>query len=146
MLHYNSVFLLSSQEYNRYSADMEMISAVLCAGLYPCVAQCKLVGTFTKEDGRISINQLSVNAHIRVFPRPYLIYSSKVKTGTILIGDSTNISDYALLMFGGTLTSSQSGQGIEMLGGYLQFSSSERTLRLVQVKLKTKCLFILNFS
>ncbi|XP_059076039.1 DExH-box ATP-dependent RNA helicase DExH1 isoform X2 [Cryptomeria japonica] len=123
---------LSIQEYNRYSADIEMISAVLCAGLYPCVAQCKPAGTFTKEDGKISINPSSVNSHIRVFPRPYLIYSNKLKTSTILIGDSTNISDYALLMFGGTLTPSQNGQGIEMLGGYLHFSSSERTLKIVQ--------------
>ncbi|KAH9312615.1 hypothetical protein KI387_027650, partial [Taxus chinensis] len=120
------------QVYNRYSADMEMISAVICAGLFPCVGQCKQEGIFTKDDGRIYISPSSVNAGVWVFPQPYLVFSEKVKTSTIKIRDCTNISDYAILMFGGTLTRSQSGKAIEMLGGYLHFSASERTLKLIQ--------------
>lgn len=122
--------------YNRYSADTEMVCAVLCAGLFPSVVQCKPRGKrtafFTKEDGKVSLHPSSVNSHVTSFPLPYLVYSDKVKTSSIYIRESTNISDYALLMFGGSLTPSHSGKGIEMLGGYLHFSAPEKTMKIVK--------------
>ncbi|KAH9329485.1 hypothetical protein KI387_001593 [Taxus chinensis] len=122
--------------YNWYGADTEMVSAVLCAGLFPNVVQCKRRGKgqsfFTKQDGRVYLHPSSVNSFVSSFPLPYLVYSEKVKTTDIFIRDSTNISDYALLMFGGSLAPSQSGQEIEMLGGYLHFSASKRIMQLVQ--------------
>ncbi|GLJ45369.1 hypothetical protein SUGI_0955050 [Cryptomeria japonica] len=125
-----------SQAYNQYSADRNMVSAVLCAGLFPNVVQCKRRGKiallFTKEDGRVEPHPASVNSVVCPFPQPYLVYKEKVKTTNIFIRDSTNISDYALLMFGGSLALSQSGQGIEMLEGYLHFSASKRTMQLIQ--------------
>ncbi|KAG6412147.1 hypothetical protein SASPL_124816 [Salvia splendens] len=105
--------------HNQYSYDVEMICAILCAGLYPNIVQCKRRGKrtafYTKEVGKVDIHPGSVNAGIFVFPLPYLVYSEKVKTSSIYIRDSTNISDYALLMFGGNLLPSQSGDGIDML-------------------------------
>ncbi|XAR64753.1 RNA helicase [Bertholletia excelsa] len=122
--------------YNHYSNDLEMVCAILCAGLYPNVVQCKRRGKrtalYTKEVGKVDIHPASVNAGVHLFPLPYMVYSEKVKTSSIYIRDSTNISDYALLMFGGNLTPSQSGEGIEMLGGYLHFSASKRVLELIQ--------------
>ncbi|KAF5770489.1 putative RNA helicase [Helianthus annuus] len=59
--------------------------------------------------------------------------SEKVKTSSIYIQDSTNISDYALLMFGGNLIPSKNGDGIEMLDGYLQFSASKSVLGLIKI-------------
>lgn len=114
-----------------------MVSAILCAGLYPNVVQCKRRGKrtafFTKEVGKVDIHPASVNAGVHSLPLPYMVYSEKVKTSSIYIRDSTNISDYALLLFGGNLTPSQSGEGIEMLGGYLHFSSSKSVVQLIQV-------------
>ncbi len=75
----------------------------------------------------------SVNARVNSFPQPWLVYSEKVKTTGIYVRDSTNLSDYALLMFGGSLTTSKSGQGVEMLDGYLQFQASKKTTQMVQV-------------
>ncbi|XP_047970216.1 DExH-box ATP-dependent RNA helicase DExH1 isoform X1 [Salvia hispanica] len=122
--------------YNQYSYDLEMICAILCAGLYPNIVQCKRRGKrtafYTKEVGKVDIHPGSVNAGIFMFPLPYLVYSEKVKTSSIYIRDSTNISDYALLMFGGNLLPSQSGDGIEMLGGYLHFSASKTVLDLIR--------------
>lgn len=116
-----------------------MISAVLCAGLYPNVVQCKRRGKrtafYTKELGKVDIHPGSVNARVNLFSLPYLVYSEKVKTTSVYIRDSTNISDYALLMFGGNLIPSKTGEGIEMLGGYLHFSASKNVLELIQVKL-----------
>ncbi|XP_059433926.1 DExH-box ATP-dependent RNA helicase DExH1-like [Corylus avellana] len=122
--------------YNQYSHDLEMICAILCAGLYPNVVQCKRRGKrtqfYTKEVGKVDIHPASVNAGVHLFPLPYMVYSEKVKTTGIYVRDSTNISDYALLLFGGNLIPSKSGEGIEMLGGYLHFSASKSVLELIR--------------
>lgn len=122
--------------YNQYSDDMEMVCAILCAGLYPNVVQCKRRGKrtalYTKEVGKVDIHPASVNSRVHLFPLPYLVYSEKVKTSGVYIRDSTNISDYALLMFGGNLIPSKNGDGIEMLDGYLQFSASKSVLGLIK--------------
>ncbi|XP_077217577.1 RNA helicase family protein isoform X2 [Tasmannia lanceolata] len=124
------------KEYNRYSDDLEMVCAILCAGLYPNVVQCKKRGKrtsfFSKEVGKVDIHPASVNAGVHIFPLPYIVYSEKVKTTSIYIRDSTNISDYALLLFGGNLTPGKNGEGIEMLGGYLHFSASKSVLQLIK--------------
>ncbi|KAL0920237.1 hypothetical protein M5K25_009358 [Dendrobium thyrsiflorum] len=122
--------------YNLYGGDKEMIRAILCAGLYPNVIQCKRRGKrtafYSKDVGKVEIHPSSVNARIHSFPLPYMAYSEKVKTTSIFIRDSTNISDYALLLFGGSLTPSTTGEGIEMLGGYLHFSAPKSVRQLIQ--------------
>ncbi|KAI4378522.1 hypothetical protein MLD38_015990 [Melastoma candidum] len=61
--------------YNRYSNDLEMVCAVLRAGLYPNVVQCKRRGKwtafYTKEVGKVDIHPGSVNAGVHLFPLPY---------------------------------------------------------------------------
>ncbi|KAI5062460.1 hypothetical protein GOP47_0022999 [Adiantum capillus-veneris] len=124
------------QLYNRFSSNLDMVRAVLCAGLFPSIAQCKQRGKrtacFTKEDGKVSLHPASVNARVNYFPFPWLIYSEKVKTTDIYIRDSTNITDYAVLLFGGNLIPNKKGDGMEMLGGYLQFSATKKVAHLVQ--------------
>ncbi|XP_024533616.1 DExH-box ATP-dependent RNA helicase DExH1 isoform X2 [Selaginella moellendorffii] len=121
------------QAYNKHSDDLEMVRAVLCAGLYPNVVQCKARGRrtafFTKDDGKVEPHPASVNSRVGQFAQPWLVYSEKVKTTGIYLRDTTNISDYALLMFGGPLVSN--GKGVEMLDGYLQFTASAKTMELV---------------
>ncbi|CAK9322974.1 unnamed protein product [Citrullus colocynthis] len=133
--------------YNQYSHDLEMVCAVLCAGLYPNVVQCKRRGKrtafYTKEVGKVDIHPGSVNAGVHIFPLPYMVYSEKVKTTSIYIRDSTNISDYALLLFGGNLVPTKTGDGIEMLGGYLHFSASKSVLDLMK-KLRSELDKLLN--
>ncbi|XP_023768072.1 DExH-box ATP-dependent RNA helicase DExH1 isoform X2 [Lactuca sativa] len=122
--------------YNQYSDDMEMVCAILCAGLYPNVVQCKRRGKrtalYTKEVGKVDIHPASVNAGVHIFPLPFMVYSEKVKTSSVYIRDATNISDYALLMFGGNLVETKNGDGIEMLDGYLQFSASKSVMGLIK--------------
>ncbi|KAL6496356.1 hypothetical protein OROGR_029614 [Orobanche gracilis] len=124
------------EAYNQYSGDLEVVRAILCAGLYPNVVQCKRRGKrtalYSKEVGLVSIHPASVNAGVHLFPLPYMVYSEMVKTSGIYIRDSTNISDYALLMFGGNLIPSKTGDGIEMLGGYLHFSASKTVMDLIR--------------
>ncbi|KAK8936318.1 putative pre-mRNA-splicing factor ATP-dependent RNA helicase [Platanthera zijinensis] len=125
-----------TKAYNLYGGDIEMICAILCAGLYPNVIQCKRRGKrtvlYSKDVGKVDIHPSSVNSRIHSFPLPFMVYSEKVKTTNIYIRDSTNISDYALLLFGGSLAPSKTGGGIEMLGGYFHFSAPESVTQLIQ--------------
>lgn len=128
------------QAYNHYSDDLEVVCAILCAGLYPNVVQCKRRGKrtvlYSKDVGKVDIHPSSVNSGVHIFPLPFMVYSEKVKTTSIYIRDSTNISDYALLLFGGSLLPSKTGvEGIEMLGGYLHFSASTSVMQLIKVTL-----------
>ncbi|RVW27008.1 DExH-box ATP-dependent RNA helicase DExH1 [Vitis vinifera] len=91
----------------------------------------KRTAFYTKEVGKLtSIQHLLMLVFI--FPLPYMVYSEKVKTASIFVRDSTNISDYSLLLFGGNLIPSETGEGIEMLGGYLHFSASKSVLELIR--------------
>jgi len=129
-------FLLPCYNF-RHITTMVMNLEMICAGLYPNVVQCKRRGKrtafYTKDVGKVDIHPSSVNAFINQFPLPFLVYSEKVKTASIYVRDSTNISDYALLLFGGSLSPSKTGESIEMLGGYLHFSAPKRTIELIQV-------------
>ncbi|KAI8562893.1 hypothetical protein RHMOL_Rhmol03G0070800 [Rhododendron molle] len=73
--------------YNQYSKDLEMVSAILCAGLYPNVVQCKRRGKrtafYTKEVGAVDIHPASVNAGVHLFPLPYMVYSEKKLRGEL---------------------------------------------------------------
>ncbi|MFS7909538.1 hypothetical protein Hanom_Chr02g00095741 [Helianthus anomalus] len=62
------------------------------------------------------------------------ILVEKVKTSSVYIRNSTSISDYVLLMFGGNLIPRKSGDVIEMLDVYLQFSASKSVLGLIKVR------------
>lgn len=137
--YFSNAATLIFQAYSQFGNDLEMISAVLCAGLYPNVIQCKRRGKRTffhsKDVGKVDLHPSSVNAGTYLFPLPYMVYSEKVKTTGIFVRDSTNISDYALLLFGGALLQSKNGEGIEMLGGYLHFSAPKTVIQLIQVLL-----------
>ncbi|CAI5944366.1 unnamed protein product [Closterium sp. NIES-65] len=128
---------LGLNEYSQLASDQEMLSAVICAGLYPSVAQIRRQGKrfvfFTKDDGRVEMHPSSVNAFCPSFSRPWLVYNEKVKTSDIFLRDSTMVSDFALLMFGGNLEPAPAGRtGFDMLGGYLHFGASAQTAKMVQ--------------
>ena len=81
--------LIFLQAFNTYQNDPELLSAILCAGLYPSVAQVKRRGKrcafFTREDGKVSIHPSSVNAFNHSLPHSWLLYSNKVKTSDIYL-------------------------------------------------------------
>lgn len=134
-------FFFNPQAHNNLSDNLEIVRGILCAGFFPSIIQCKQkrrgkrihTHCYTKEDGHVILHPASVNSYLSSFPYPWLVYNEKVKTTSIYIIDSSNISDYAVLMFGGSLTPNKTEDGIEMLGGYLQFSATKRIAKLVQV-------------
>lgn len=51
-----------------------------------------------------SMKQNSVNAAAPKIPYPWLVFNEKVKVNTVFLRDSTGISDSALLLFGGDIS------------------------------------------
>jgi hypothetical protein len=50
------------------------------------------------------LNQNSVNAKDSQLSYPWLVFNEKVKTNSVMIRDSTGVSDSMLLLFGGQVT------------------------------------------
>lgn len=48
--------------------------------------------------------QNSVNARYQTIPYPWLVFAEKVKVNTVLLRDSTGVSDSILILFGGNLS------------------------------------------
>jgi ATP-dependent RNA helicase DHX36 len=55
----------------------------------------------TIEDGQVMLNQNSINSKDQQLPYPWLVYNEKVKTSSVMIRDTTGVSDSMLLLFGG---------------------------------------------
>ncbi|KAL0316056.1 UNVERIFIED_CONTAM: DExH-box ATP-dependent RNA helicase DExH1 [Sesamum radiatum] len=93
--------------YNQYSDDLEMVCAILCAGLYPNVVQCKR----RESEQHSTLRKLGKLTFIRLQSMPAFIFSLFHTWSTV---------------------KSKSGDGIEMLGGYLHFSASKTVLDLIR--------------
>ena len=138
----------SSSRVNSKRGEECLVRAVLTAGLFPKVAAVRngkrKAKWHTRDDGKVDPHPSSVNYSESQFEYQWMVYNEKVKsTGGIYVRDSTNVSDLALLLFGGQLNASaaaagggESGGGgetkVSMLEGYVTFRAPGRTLQLVQ--------------
>ncbi|PIA33471.1 hypothetical protein AQUCO_04100124v1 [Aquilegia coerulea] len=111
--------------YNGWSNDGALIRAVICTGLYPGI--CSVVNKETSvslktmEDGRVLLYSNSVNGRESNIPYPWLVFNEKIKVNSVLLRDSTAISDSVLLLFGGKVSIGEVDGHLKMLGGYLEF-------------------------
>ena len=80
---------------------------IRAVGLYPNVVAIdqsrKRPGFKTQQDGKVELHPASVNGNHFHYPFRWLVYNEKVKTTGIFIRDSTMVSDYGMLLFGGQL-------------------------------------------
>ncbi|MFS8012205.1 putative RNA helicase [Helianthus anomalus] len=112
--------------------DLQTHDLIILVKVLPVSPICTLIYPFDLLFYHSILPIWSVQSFCNPLPS-YLVYSEKVKTSSVYIRDSTDISDYALLMFGGNLIPSKNGDGIEMLDGYLQFSASKSVLELIKI-------------
>ncbi|XP_015273563.1 PREDICTED: putative ATP-dependent RNA helicase DHX57 [Gekko japonicus] len=112
----------TGEEANANSENTKLISAILCAALYPNVVQVKIpdgkyqktsagavkmkpkpgeLQFVTKNEGYVHIHPSSVNYQTRHFESPYLVYHEKIKTSRVFIRDCSMVSVYPLILFGG---------------------------------------------
>lgn len=147
----------TGEEANSNAENHKLISAVLCAALYPNVVQVKAPeGKFqqtrtgavrmqpksaelkfvTKNDGYVHIHPSSVNYQVRHFDSPYLLYHEKIKTSRVFIRDCSMVSVYPLVLFGGGQVNVRLQKGefvVSLDDGWIRFvAASHQVAELVK--------------
>ncbi|KAL9256960.1 DExH-box ATP-dependent RNA helicase DExH7, chloroplastic-like protein [Drosera capensis] len=136
----------ASQPFNKYAQDSAVLKAVLCAGLYPNVAAKaegihapalgnlkQLLQSTTKSclawcDRRrdVHIHPSSVNSGTKAFQYPFVVFLEKVETHRVFLRDTSVISPYSLLLFGGSI-SIQHQMGVITIDGWLKLTAPAQT-------------------
>ncbi|XP_016074425.1 PREDICTED: putative ATP-dependent RNA helicase DHX57 isoform X1 [Miniopterus natalensis] len=138
----------TGEEANSNAENHKLISAMLCAALYPNVVQVKSPeGKFqktstravrmqqksdelkfvTKNDGYVHIHPSSVNYQVRHYDSPYLLYHEKIKTSRVFIRDCSMVSVYPLVLFGGGQVNVQLQRGefvVSLDDGWIRFAAA----------------------
>ncbi|XP_065487852.1 putative ATP-dependent RNA helicase DHX57 [Caloenas nicobarica] len=147
----------TGEEANSNAENIKLISAMLCAALYPNVVQVKKpegkyqktsagavkmqpkaeeLKFVTKNDGYVHIHPSSVNYQTRHFESPYLVYHEKIKTSRVFIRDCSMVSVYPLVLLGGGQVHMQLQKGefvISLDDGWIQFvATSHQVAELVK--------------
>ncbi|GMI87912.1 hypothetical protein like AT1G58060 [Hibiscus trionum] len=133
-----------SQPFNMHSHRSAVVKAILCAGLYPNVAATELGITgatlsrlkpnpTTKGhpvwyDGRreVHIHPTSINSSLKSFQHPFLVFLEKVETNKVFLRDTTIISPFSILLFGG-LINIQHQSGLVAIDGWLKLTAAAQT-------------------
>lgn len=139
------VAALTGAQLNMYGDNNRLLSALLCAALYPNVAKVLTPGkTFhvslagavprqpkpeelrftTKTDGFVFLHPSSINASVGHFISPYLVYQEKIKTSRVFIKDCSMVPPLPLVMFSGFSLDIQIHNGCTILmleDGWIMF-------------------------
>ncbi|CAM0904618.1 unnamed protein product [Alopecurus aequalis] len=141
-----SWFSNMSLPFNLYARYTSVIKSVISAGLYPNVA-ATLEGVdpgalggrkpsdvlFGKDrprwyDGRreVHIHPSSVNHSLKSVQYPFLVFLEKVETSKVFLRDTSVISPYSLLLFGGSMVI-QHQAGVVVIDGWLRLNAAAQT-------------------
>lgn len=105
----------SGHTVNAFSGNLELVKAILCAGLFPNAVKVGLgieskgrcgkkrvrVAFRTRSDGRVALHPSSVNSDERQFGSQWLVYHDKVKSTQVFIRDSSMVHPVALICLSG---------------------------------------------
>ncbi|CAL1385571.1 unnamed protein product [Linum trigynum] len=136
----------TSQLFNMYSHHSSIVKAILCAGLYPNVAATdqgvvssalnnlkQSHGSTSKGlpiwyDGRreVRIHPSSVNANLETFQYPFVVFLEKVETNKVFLRDTTVISPFSLLLFGGSINIQHQSR-LVTVDGWLKLTAPAQT-------------------
>ncbi|KAL3515702.1 hypothetical protein ACH5RR_022604 [Cinchona calisaya] len=137
----------ASQVFNIYSSHSAIVKAIVCAGLYPNVAASEegivgsALGTLKQNagsstkghpvvwyDGRreVRIHPSSVNSGLKTFQYPFLVFLEKVETNKVFLRDTTIISPYSILLFGGSINV-QHQTGLVCVDDWLKLAAPAQT-------------------
>uniref|UniRef100_A0A3Q2YXE0 Putative ATP-dependent RNA helicase DHX57 n=1 Tax=Hippocampus comes TaxID=109280 RepID=A0A3Q2YXE0_HIPCM len=153
----DGVLEATGPEANLNAENIHLMSALLCAALYPNVVQVQApqgvykmsvkgamkmlpkaneLRFLTKSDGCVHVHPSSVNYNVRKYPSPYLVYLEKVKTSQVFIRDCSMVSVYALVLFGGGEVNMDMLRGqcvISLDDGWIRFAAdSHQVAELVK--------------
>ncbi|XP_022604934.1 putative ATP-dependent RNA helicase DHX57 [Seriola dumerili] len=144
----DGVLEATGPEANLNSENIRLMSAMLCAALYPNVVQVRApqgnykmtskgamkmqpkaneLRFMTKNDGCVHVHPSSVNYNVRHYNSPYLVYHEKVKTSRVFIRDCSMVSVYPLVLFGGGQVNVELHKGefvISLDDGWIRFAAT----------------------
>uniref|UniRef100_A0A665WD97 RNA helicase n=1 Tax=Echeneis naucrates TaxID=173247 RepID=A0A665WD97_ECHNA len=144
----DGVLEATGPEANLNSENIRLMSAMLCAALYPNVVQVRSpqgnykmtskgamkmqpkaneLRFMTKNDGCVHVHPSSVNYMVRHYSSPYLVYHEKVKTSRVFIRDCSMVSVYPLVLFGGGQVNVELHKGefvISLDDGWIRFAAA----------------------
>ena len=109
---------------NELSEDIKVIQAVVCSGLYPNVARIlrpkhnqKPPTFYTKTERRVSLHPKSVNCNKLScdYNHEWLCYYEKMKTVHVNLYDTSEVSPFALLFFGGDIKTFRDDEGVNRI-------------------------------
>ncbi|XP_072534065.1 putative ATP-dependent RNA helicase DHX57 isoform X2 [Salminus brasiliensis] len=144
----DGVLEATGYEANLNADNTKLMSAMLCAALYPNVVQVrspqgkyKLTSKgavkmqpkaeelrfLTKNDGAVHIHPSSVNFTVRHYDSPYLVYHEKVKTSRVFIRDCSMVCVYPMVLFGGGQVNVELQHGefiISLDDGWIRFAAA----------------------
>ncbi|CAK8696730.1 unnamed protein product [Clavelina lepadiformis] len=129
-------------EANRNSFDKKLITAVVCSGLYPNIAKMlkwkphikPKLNTLTER--KVSFHPKSVNCDKPSceFSNNWLCYYEKMKTADVYIYDSSEISCFPLLFFGGDICTFVDDDKTDMISvdGWIKFKAQPKIANTVR--------------
>lgn len=109
---------------NEYGSNLRVLKAVICAALYPNIVRIDLppkkyekvaggnvekpynskdIRIRDKAGNRLLLHPESINFFENAYATRWLAYFAKVETTKVFVRDSTMVSPYALLLFGGDI-------------------------------------------
>ncbi|KFK40917.1 hypothetical protein AALP_AA2G060100 [Arabis alpina] len=134
-----------TQPFNMYSQQPQVVKAILCAGLYPNIAANDkgiteaAVNNLTKQgnqtksysawyDGRreVHIHPSSINSNFKAFQYPFLVFLEKVETNKVYLRDTTIVSPFSILLFGGSINVHHQS-GSVTIDGWLKLAAPAQT-------------------
>ncbi|ODM89700.1 ATP-dependent RNA helicase DHX36 [Orchesella cincta] len=139
---YMSTSNVGDAENNVNSDNVGIVKAIICAGLYPNIATihvkrangtCTFPKFRTREDGKVDLHPKSVNSGEDNFESHYLAYYQKMKTASLYLYDTTMITPFPLLFFGGQLSFMKEKKlGVVSVDHNLDFLIEKHVFDLVQ--------------
>ncbi len=132
--------------YNACSDKQRIVAACLCAGLYPNLVRVRtpelryqdvssgavLAATQSKElrfylqtREQVWLHPASVNFPQGEYETPWLVYLEKLHTTKVYVRDSTMVSEFALLLFGGAIAVDHE-QGVLKIDDWIMFKAPGR--------------------
>uniref|UniRef100_A0A8C4QJA6 Putative ATP-dependent RNA helicase DHX57 n=1 Tax=Eptatretus burgeri TaxID=7764 RepID=A0A8C4QJA6_EPTBU len=134
----DGVIQATGPEVNANSENPKLVSAMLCAALYPNVikvtsADDKKVSSktnklvFMTKTEVVYIHPSSINYQVTSLSSPFMVYHEKVRTSRLYVRECSIVSVYPLLLFGGGLLRvllNKNQWVIELDDGWIRFLAS----------------------
>eukprot|EP00658_Telonema_sp_P-2_P080517 TRINITY_DN8026_c0_g1_i3.p1 TRINITY_DN8026_c0_g1~~TRINITY_DN8026_c0_g1_i3.p1 ORF type:complete len:470 (+),score=109.64 TRINITY_DN8026_c0_g1_i3:155-1564(+) len=134
---------LSRQSWDRNSKCERVISAVVVAGLYPRVAHIEykktgngkrkmvlMTGSNGKEEA--SIHPVSANHGVPEFEADWMVYNEKVKSSKVFVHDTSLVTPFQLLLFGGREMVVDYAQRQLVVDKWMRFTMAPTTASLLK--------------